>query len=263
MTYGPHLHYCFKIVNMWQESNLLLPHQLPDRASDVGDVDAGADAVALGPGVDDGEDGHGVGVLDAAGEVALAGDGDYGVGPLLMDFFPRYGPPRRDEEVDAVLMGNLQQVADFTFHAADAVLHVLGHLDLALLELDTVGKEDHKALRFQPFPHTLNELIVYLDEGLLDTYLRYSEETADHDHEGEKEFDERSPHTVRLKRVPPLYDGNGQEQDAAHNNQYNCRKEAAEGVGQEGVDVAETDGGDIPGEEEEAEDDEGGKGEEA
>ncbi len=239
-----------------------LPDQLPYGFSDIRHINASADAVPLGPLVDDGEDRHGVGILDTARKVTLAGDGDDRLGPLIVDLLPRYGPPRRDEEVDVELLGEGQQVADLALHAADAVLHILGHLDLAVLKLDTVGKKDEEPLRFQPLTHAPDELIVYLDKGLFDTYLGNPEDTPHHNHEGEEELDEGPPHPIRLEDVPPLYDGYGEDENPTHDSQNNCRQEAAEGVWKEGVDIAEADGGDIPGEEEEEENYEGGEGEE-
>ena len=81
---------------------------------DLGDVDVGVFAGAVGPAVDDADDALGPGAADAFGQFAGAGDGEDGLDVRGLGAFQSSAPAGSDVRLDAVALGQVAQV----FHGA-------------------------------------------------------------------------------------------------------------------------------------------------
>ena len=105
-----------------------------------------------------------------------------------------------------ILIGEFNQIFNLTFSAALAVSDIPCDLDLAVKILNAVGKEDQKFVRPDPVPVGSDKMVVQLDERLLNFVFRYPDDFSHQDHQGEKDFGNKTSQPMREEDVfPPEY----------------------------------------------------------
>lgn len=91
---------------------LLYADEMPDGGFEPPDADEGVEAGAVGPLVDDAEDGQGVRILNAGGQIALAGHGYDELGAGLHDDAAGDGSPGGDGDLHAVGVPQVEYVLE-------------------------------------------------------------------------------------------------------------------------------------------------------
>jgi hypothetical protein len=144
-----------------------------------------------------------------------------------------------------ILIGEFNQIFNFTFSAALAVSDIPCDLDLAVKILNAVGKEDQKFIGPYPVPVGSDKMVVQLDERLLDFVFRYPDDLSHQDHQGEKDFGDEASQLMREEDVLP--------------SEYGEDKEQTENRREGGMNVFQPDHGNIPEEKNENEQNNTGK----
>jgi hypothetical protein len=91
-----------------------------------------------------------------------------------------------------VLIGEFDQILDFTFSAAPAVSNITRDLDLTIKILNTVGEKDQEFIGPDPMAIRSDEMVVQFDKGLPDALFRYARDPPHQDHERKKDFGDQT-----------------------------------------------------------------------
>jgi len=210
------------------------------------DGHGGIQARAVGAFVEHAVDGQGVGVLDAAGQVAVAGHGDDHARPQLDHDAAGDGAARGHGQVDAVLVVQLEQPGDGAFAAPFAVVDVVGQPFVAARVLQAVRHEQQDVPGRVPARLGQDQVVVDRDEGQADVFLVQAEDAADEHHERQEKLDGQPPVPFGsghgpldedIEEQPPV--GHADDADEAEHDD-------AESPGRGGVDVSQPDVGNDP-----------------
>jgi len=87
-----------------------------------------------------------------------------------------------------VLIGEFDQIFNFTFSAAPAISNITRDLNLAFEILNAVGEEDQELIGPDPMAIRSDEMVIQFDKGLSDSFFRYADDAPHQDHEGKKDF---------------------------------------------------------------------------
>ena len=87
-----------------------------------------------------------------------------------------------------VLIGEFDQIFNFTFSAAPAVSNITRDLNLAVKILNAVGEEDQEFIGPDPMAIRSDEMVVQFDKGLPNSFFRYADDPPHQDHERKKDF---------------------------------------------------------------------------
>ena len=126
--------------------------------------------------------------MNAGGQVQFAGDGHNGLRPVLQDNSPRQCSAGGHGDLQMVLIGEFDQIFNFTFSAAPAISNITRDLNLAFKILNAVGEEDQELIGPDPMAIRPDEMVVQFDKGLSDSFFRYADDPPHQDHEGKKDF---------------------------------------------------------------------------
>ncbi len=108
---------------------------------------AGIEAGPLRAAVQDADDRQGIGVADAGGEIAFAGDGKNKARPPFDDDLARQGAAGGDGNGNPPLLRQFRQVIDIAAAAAHTFVDIAGDFDRAVEQLDAVRQENQRLLR--------------------------------------------------------------------------------------------------------------------
>jgi hypothetical protein len=158
-----------------------------------------------------------------------------------------------------VLIGELDQIFNFTFSAALAVSNITRDLNLAFKILNAVGEEDQQFIGPDPMAIRSNEVVVQFDKGLADSFFRYADDSPHQDHERKKDFGHQASELMRKEDVPASHDRENQQETAGDHEEDQKGKGEAEDWGKGGVNVSQPHHGDIPDEKDEKEEKDTGK----
>jgi len=110
-----------------------------------------------------------------------------------------------------VLVGQFNQIFNFTFSTASAVSNITGDLNLAVKILNAVGEENQKSVRPNSVAIRSDEMVVQFDKRLPDSFFRYSNELSHQDHKWEKDFCNKASEFMRQEDIPPSHDGENKQ----------------------------------------------------
>ena len=145
-----------------------------------------------------------------------------------------------------ILIGEFNQIFNLTFSAALAVSDIPCDLDLAVKILNAVGKEDQKFVGPDPVPVGSDKMVVQLDKGLLNFVFRYPDDFSHQDHQGEKDFGNKTSQPMREEDVfPPEY-GEDKEQTAEDHEEDQEGEGQTEDGREGGMNVFQPHHGNIP-----------------
>ena len=145
-----------------------------------------------------------------------------------------------------VLVGEFNQIFNFTFSAALTVSDIPGDLDLAVEILNAVGKEDQEFFRPDPMPVGSDKMVVQFDERLLDFVFWYPDDLSHQDHQGEKDFGDHTSQLVREENIFSPEDGKNKEQTAENHEENQKGKGQTEDRRKGGMNVSQPHDGNIP-----------------
>ena len=137
------------------------------------DIHLGIDAGTIGPFIQNSDHRNRITVLNATGQIELTGHGHDGLRPVLHDDSSRQRPSRGHSDLHLILIGELNQIFDFTLPATLAVFDISRDLDLTVKILNAVGKKDQESIWPGPVMVGSDKMVIQLDEGLLNLLFRY------------------------------------------------------------------------------------------
>ena len=158
-----------------------------------------------------------------------------------------------------ILVGELNQIFNFTFSTALAVSNIPCDLDLAVEILNAVRKKDQDFLGPDPVPVGSDKMVVQLDERLLNLVLRYPDDLSHQDHQGKKDFGNKTSQFVREEDVFPPEDGDDKEQTAEDHEENQKGEGQTEDRREGGMNVFQPNDGNIPEKKDKAEENNTGK----
>ena len=209
-------------------------------------IDLRVDAGAVRPFIQDADDGNRVAVLNPAGEIKFTGHGHDRFRFVFHDDSPGQGPPRGDGDFHLILVGELNQIFDFTFPASFAVLHISSDLDLTFKIMDAVREENQKPVGASSVGIRSNEMIIQLNEGLLHLLLGHPEQPSHRDHEGEEDFCDQPSQFVRKEDVLSPENGEDEEKPSGEHEKDEHGEDQRKEKRKVGMDVPQPHHGHIP-----------------
>jgi len=158
-----------------------------------------------------------------------------------------------------ILIRDFNQIFNFTFSAALAISDIPCDLNLAVKILNALGKEDQKFIGPDPVSIGPDKVVIQLDERLLDFVFPYPDDLSHQDHQGKKDFGNKTSQLMREEDVFPPEDGEDKEQTAEDHEEDQKGENEPEDRGEEGVNVFQPNHGNIPEKKNETEENDTGK----
>jgi hypothetical protein len=158
-----------------------------------------------------------------------------------------------------VLIGQFNQIFNFTFSAAFAVSDVTRDFNLAVKILNAVREENQKSVRPDPVAIRSDEMVVQFDKRLPDSLFRYADDLPHQDHEWKKDFCNQASELMRQENILPSHDGEDKQKAAGDHKKDEEGKGEAENQGEGGVNISQPHHGNIPKKEGEKEENDTGK----
>ena len=231
---------------------------LAEGCVDLGNVDFGVETGAIRPIIEDTDHRQGVAVLDAGGEVALAGHGQHELWSLLHDDLAGQGAAGGHGDVDPVLAADVHKSLDVATATLQTFVNVTGDLDLAVEELDAMGQQHQDAVRLDPLALRDHQTVVHGNEGLADAVLVQSQASSHQLDHRQQELDHHQSHETGEEDI--LAQSCRQYQQARsedrHPGQDNHNN--ADDIGKIGMDIGQAAIGDPPGHKDHADQDQAG-----
>ena len=158
-----------------------------------------------------------------------------------------------------VLIGEFDQIFNFTFSAALAVSNIPCNLNLAVKILNAVREEDQESIRPDSVAVRSDEMVVQFDKRLPDSFFRYADDLPHQDHEWEKDFCNQASKLLRQEDILPSHDGEDKQEAARDHEEGEKGQDEAENRGEGGVNIFQPHHGNIPEKEGEKEEKDTGK----
>jgi len=149
----------------------------------------GIQAGAVGPEVEDPVYRQRVGVLDAAGKVALAGHRQDQFRPSLNHDSSGNGAAGGNGQMDVVMFTEIYQLVNGTFSTPFAIVYGIGEPHFTLGALQTVGHEQQQFSGLETLDLGLHKVIVDLDKRGTNPIFWNIEQAADQGHERQEQAD--------------------------------------------------------------------------
>ena len=153
----------------------------------------GVDAGPVGTFVQDSDHRNRIRVLDASGQVKLAGYRDNSLGSVFQNDSPGQCTARGHRNLQMILIREFNQIFDLAFSAAFAVSDIPCDLNLAIKILNAVRKKDQKFFGPDLVPVGSNEVVVQFHKRLLHFLFRYPDKFSHQNHERKKDFCDNTP----------------------------------------------------------------------
>ena len=177
--------------------------EIQDRTLYFLNIRPGIDTRSIRPFIKDTDDWNGITVLNPTGEVEFTGHCHNGFRLILYNNPPSQRSARGHCNVDLILVSQLDQILDLTLPTTFTVFYISCDLDLAIIILDAVGKQNQQSLWFGSVMVGTNQMVIQFNKGLLDPLLRYPHQSSHQDHKGEKHLRDHSSQLVGEEDIPP------------------------------------------------------------
>jgi hypothetical protein len=158
-----------------------------------------------------------------------------------------------------ILIREFNQILNFTFSAAFAISNIPCDLDLTVKILNAVRKEDQKFFGPDPVSVRSDEMIVQFDERLLDSLFGYTDYLSHQNHEGEEDFRNNASQLMRQENVLSSQYGEDKQQTAKDHEEDQRGEGKTEDRWEGGMNVFQSNDGNIPEEKDEKEEYDTGK----
>ena len=203
-------------------------------------------ARAIGPDIEHPHGRQRIDILDAAHEITLTGNRQYGLRPRLIDDLPGECPACRYEEMEAHLLRKRHQRTDVTTAAAFAVIRIPRDLMRAGRKLQAVRRHHEQSFSRYPDAQSAEQQVADRNERSFQPPFADAEWPPQLHRQRKQQIDELIGLTPQERQIAQSRHGQGHIDEAQRRSSCQDGKDAADHSRQHRSNLRESGAGNIP-----------------